>query len=114
MWCEALPSTAPANAPMMSRVVNCGGVLRLGVLGSWSVISSTTRKIVRTVTVIGWAIQCDHLSPTSIHPRNAPHATTAGAVSARRPAMTPIAKASRITMTCVMRTSRAVETTSGR
>ncbi len=45
------------------------------------------------MTVIGCATHSDHLSLTSIQPSIAPQATTAGAVMARRPAITPISRA---------------------
>ena len=82
--------------------MNCGATFRLGVLGNWSVTSSTIRKMVSTVTVIGWAIHSDHLSVTSIQPSIAPQATAAGGVIARRPATTPISKANRSTETSVI------------
>ena len=36
-----LPMVDPDRPPSSSRAANCGGTLRLGVLGSWSVTSST-------------------------------------------------------------------------
>jgi len=51
--------------------------------------------MVSTVTVMGWATHSDHLPWTSIQPRYAPQATQQEAVSARRPAITPISTASR-------------------
>ena len=62
VWMRGAADDRSGEGTHESRVMNCGGVLRLGVFGSWSVTSSTSRKIVRTVTVIGWATHSDHFA----------------------------------------------------
>ena len=107
-------STAPENAPVTSRAPNCIGTRRLGVLGSWSVTNSPSARMVSTATVIGCATHSAHVPSRSIQPSAPAHATTAGAVSARKPATTPISRASSRTRKYVMRTSGPVEMSPGR
>ena len=87
------------------RAANTGGAVRAGVLGSLSVTSSATARTVRITTVMTLAIQDAHVECRLIQPRKAAQATTAGAVSERNPATTPINKAISKTRQCVTRSS---------
>src|ERR1700757_3615960 len=102
--CQAAPMTAPEKPPMMIRAVNDGTAVRAGVLGSLSVITSPTARTVKAITAMMLAIQDAQVAFRLIHPRKAAHATTAGAVSERNPATTPINRASSRTSACVTET----------
>src|SRR5579875_3125237 len=93
--------TAPANAPKAIRATNDGGAVRLGVLGSLSVTSSPTARTLKMATVMGCPTQAAHVPFRLIQCSIAAHATTAGAVSDRNPAMIPINRASSRTYTWV-------------
>ena len=62
-------------------------------------------RTVRTVDGDGWPPSTPMCRRRRSSPGSAPQATTAGAVRARRPATTPISRASSRTRTCVMATS---------
>src|SRR6516225_1768404 len=102
--CHAAPMTAPEKPPAINRAAKIGGAVRAGVLGSLSLTSSPTARTVRTITVIRLATQDAQVWSKSIQPRNAAQATTAGAVSERNPATTPINKAISRTSACVTET----------
>src|ERR1700747_89368 len=102
--CHAAPMTAPANPPMMIRVAKIGGAVRAGVLGSLSLTSSPTARTLMTIAVMSLAIQDAQVACRLIQPRKAAQATTAGAVSERNPATTPISKAINRTSACVTET----------
>src|SRR5271167_2356267 len=92
----AIASAAPQRAPITMRVPNGTGVVRLGVAGSLSFTSSAIARsvMITTVTVDPRNARCE--SWRFIQPRCAAQQATAGAVIARKPAITPIAKARHI------------------
>jgi hypothetical protein len=69
------------------------GFVRAGVVGSWSVTSSTMARSVKNETVIIELINFNGEDARLIHPRCAAQAVTAGAVIARNPQTTPIRNA---------------------
>ena len=71
------------------RAISPGGVVRAGVFGSLSAISSMTAKSVRTMSVTGRSIKASLLPAKSSQPRYAAQPTTAGAVSERSPVRLP-------------------------
>src|SRR5438876_31354 len=87
------PITAPEKAPVTMRAPNCCGTLRLGVDGNWSVMSSTSARMVKMPTAIQWPMKPAQVPASGNQPSQAPQATVAGAVVARRPAITPISNA---------------------
>ena len=66
---EADPIAAPQTAPMKMRAPNCGGTLRLGVEGSWSVTSSTSASTLNMPTAQGEARKESHEPERSRRPR---------------------------------------------
>lgn len=75
----------------VGAVISPGGAVRLGVLGSLSVTSSTKASTLKTATAGAVPIQesvCGSLS----QPRCAAHAVTAAGVRQRKPVSTPIRK----------------------
>ena len=72
------------------------------MVGILSLTSSATAITVSTATVIQCPIQDAQVPSRLIQCSIAAQATTAGAVKARRPATTPISRASNKTSACVM------------
>src|SRR4051812_35702848 len=93
--------TAPANPPKMIRTANTGVAVRGGVLGSLSLTSSATARMLRITTVTMFPIHDAQVWLRLIQFRKAAQATAAGAVTDRKPATTPINRANSRTRTCV-------------
>src|SRR3954449_4952311 len=98
---QAVPMTAPANPPMISRTANTGGAVRGGVLGSLSLTSSATARMLKITTVTRFPTQEAQVFCKLNQVRKTAQATAAGAVRDRNPATTPINSANRRTSTCV-------------
>jgi len=77
----------------MMRAVNPSAALRLGVFGNLSAISSMTASAVKVYAVIGKAMNASGVRSRCIQPKRAAQLRTAGAVSDRSPAITPIRNA---------------------
>lgn len=86
----------PARAPETSRVPNCNGTVRLGVVGSWSVTNSPSASTVNTHGVMRLARNPSTVAPIGSHPSAAAQLTAAGAIMALMPATTPISRAARV------------------
>ena len=84
---------APAKAPVTTRAMNCGGTVRLGVLGRLSLMISPMARRVRMMAVMMELRKARWVPARLIQPRSAPQLTTVGAVKARSPAMTPMRRA---------------------
>src|SRR5579864_5363912 len=86
-----MASAAPENAPLTMRTANDGGALRLGVLGSLSFTNSAIASRLKMYGVAEEPRNAAQVLDRSNHLRRAAQLTTVGAVSARRPAITPTA-----------------------
>ena len=91
----AAPSAAPQKAPETMRPPNCTGTLRLGVVGSWSVTSSTSAEDREDEHRPERAHEARPGGARSIQPSRAAQATAAGAIIEREPATMPIRSVAR-------------------
>jgi hypothetical protein len=71
--------------PRTTRAFSPGGVVRAGVFGCLSAISSTTAEMVKTTSAIGWSAKASLLPAKSSQPRCTAQQTTPGAVRQRNP-----------------------------
>jgi hypothetical protein len=69
---QVMPIAAPQKAPLTTRVMNCGGTLRLGVLGSWSPTSSSTARAVKIQGVYGRPARPAACPPAAASPDGGP------------------------------------------
>ena len=88
--CAAPAAThAPVNPPVTTRAIRPVGAVRLGVVGNLSTTSSRIANSVRSATA-GVEPMRERGRSIFSRPRCTAHAVTAGAVSERSPANTPI------------------------
>ena len=86
---------APLSAPVTIRAESPTAAVRAGVLGSWSATNSTSANTLKMTTAQIEPMNANGESCRWSQPECAAHAPTAGAVSERRPATTPIPRASK-------------------
>src|SRR5262245_26371725 len=84
---------AHERPPITTRVMNWGGILRLGVFGSLSLISSPIAASVNSQRVIAELKKFRDVPSRLSQPQQAAQLIIAGAIIARSPAMTPIKNA---------------------
>src|SRR5215472_17341024 len=91
---------APASAPVTMRAPSCIGTLRLGVLASWSVISSASASAVNSHGAHHEPMKASGVLARENRPAYPAQLTTAGAVIARKPATIPMRRARMTSMAC--------------